>query len=294
MKRAHPASSPRRIVWLASYPRSGSTWLRLLLANFLSASAEPVAINAVSTALRGVLPHGRRWFDSVAGIASSDCTMDEIESLRPAVYRLWAQGDKSAGTPLFCKSHEAYRDTPAGEPLFPDEVTVGAVCLVRNPLDIAVSWAFYRGDEGFAGSIAFLNSPRAGLGGAAAPELRQRLFDWSGHVESWGGAPFPVLWVRYEDLLADTAHWLGKIAWFLRLDGAADQGRLEQAVAHSAFARLRRSEEREGFRLRSLRSSSPFFRSGAVGGWRRHLSAAQAHAVQSVHGPTMARFGYSC
>ena len=294
MTRAHPVSGQRRIAWLASYPRSGNTWTRLLLANFLSAAAEPVDINDIGTAMFSALPHGRPWFDSMAGISSSDCTEEEAESLRPAVVRFWAQEAKHEATPLFFKSHEACRDTPAGGPLFPDDVTVGAVYLIRNPLDVAVSWAFYLGDEGFADSVAYLNARKSYLGGAGTPELRQRLFDWSGHVESWTGAPFPVLTVRYEDLLADTAGWLGKIASFLRLDGASDQRRLEQAVAHSAFARLQENERREGFLMRHSRSSSPFFRSGVAGDGRRHLSAAQVRDVLAAHGATMARFGYSC
>ena len=294
MTRAHPVSGQRRIAWLASYPRSGNTWTRLLLANFLSAAAEPVDINDIGSAMPSALFHGRPWFDSMAGISSSDCTEDEAESLRPAVVRSWAQEAKREETPLFCKSHEACRDTPAGEPLFPDDVTVGAVYLIRNPLDVAVSWAFYLGDEGFARSVAYLNARTSRIGGAGSQELRQRLFDWSGNVESWTGAPFPVLTVRYEDLLADTAGWLGRIASFLRLDGASDHRRLEQAVAHSAFARLHENEDREGFQMRSQYSRSPFFRSGVAGDGRRHLSAAQVRDVLAAHGATMARFGYSC
>ena len=38
---------------------------------------------------------------------------------------------------------------------------------------------------------------------ATARNLRELLFDWAGHVESWLDAPFPVLPVRYEDLLAE-------------------------------------------------------------------------------------------
>ena len=294
MTRAHPVSGQRRIAWLASYPRSGNTWTRLLLANFLSAAAEPVDINDIGTAMPGALYHGRPWFDSMAGISSSDCTEDEAESLRPAVVRSWAREAKREATPLFCKSHEACRDTPAGEPLFPHDVTVGAVYLIRNPLDVAVSWAFYLGDEGFARSVAYLNARTSRIGGAGSQELRQRLFDWSGNVESWTGAPFPVLTVRYEDLLADTAGWLGRIASFLRLDGASDHRRLEQAVAHSAFARLHENEDREGFQMRSQYSRTPFFRSGVAGDGRRHLSAAQMRDVLAAHGATMARFGYSC
>ena len=287
-------SGQRRIAWLASYPRSGNSWVNVLLANFLSASTEPVGINEIPEAFPVVRVGQRRQHDSVTGISSSNCTEDEAESLRPAVCRALAREAKPGKTLLFCNTHEARGVTPFDEPLFPDDVTVGAVYVVRHPLDVVVSWAFYFGDEDFSDSIASLNSRKNRLGGAGTPELRQRLLDWSGHVESWSGAPFPVLWIRYEDLLADTTGWLGRIALFLRLDEASDPRRLERAVAHSAFARLQENEAREGFLKRSPRSRACYFRSGVAGGWRRHLSGAQVRDVLAAHGPTMARFGYSC
>lgn len=264
-----------------------------MLANFLSASTEPVGINEIWKVLPIAWFDSRAFFDRMAGISSSDCTEDEVESLRPAACRAFALKAEPKDALLFCSTHEAYRDSPHGEPLFPDEVTVGAVCIVRNPLDVAVSYAFYYG-RGFADSIAALNSRKTTFGGHATHQLRQQLFDWSGHAESWSRAPFPVLQVRYEDLLEDATGCLGRIALFLRLDGASDQGRLERAAANSSFARLRENEVREGFSRLNPRSRTYYFRSGVAGDWRRHLSAAQAREVQAAYGPTMARFGYNC
>ena len=37
--------NPRTLVWLASYPKSGNTWLRAFLANYFIDTAQPVSIN---------------------------------------------------------------------------------------------------------------------------------------------------------------------------------------------------------------------------------------------------------
>ena len=103
-----------------------------------------------------------------------------------------------------------------------------------------------------------------------------------------------MLRVRYEDLLADTIGWLGRIALFLRLGSASDQERLQRAVANSSFAQLRESEAREGFERLGPRSWAYYFRSGVAGGWRRQLEPAQVRKLQAVHGPTMARLGCFC
>ena len=288
---ARPATDGRRIVWLASWPRSGNTWMRALLSNFRSSSGDAASLNDIAPAISGFDPCSRRDFDDGTDVSSGSCTDEEADLLRPALYRACAARTEDAGQPLFYRVHDAFHRNRAGEPLFPEDVTAGAVYLVRNPLDIAVSWAFYCGED-FAASIAMLNDPGFRLLGQGCPQLRQRLFDWSSHVRSWTGAPFPVLAVRYEDLLADAAGQMGRVARFLRLEGAADAGRRRRAAALSGFDRLRQEEERAGFGGRRDGNPHPFFRSGKAGVWRRHLSAAQVREVVRAHGETMAAFGY--
>ena len=278
----------RRIVWLASYPKSGNTWVRVLLANFLANSEEPVSINEIREVLPGPSSFSREDFEHFMGVVPDNCTDDEAEMLLPDLYRARAAEAKG---PLFCKVHDALRDTSVGEPLFPDDVTLGAVYVMRNPLDVAVSWSFYSGAD-FSTSIARLNNPGAVAAGVARHLFLQRMFDWSGHVRSWTSAPFPVLIVRYEDLLADGATQLCRMVRFLRLEGASDEGRLRRAVAFSDFARLQRNEEREGFNDHHREGRNPFFRSGKAGDWRRHLSPTQTRMVVQVHGKTMVAFGY--
>ena len=284
-------SGAHRIVWLASYPRSGNTWTRALLANLLSTTDEPVSVNRIAE-VAGLDSCTREDFDEWTGVASEDCTDHEADLLRPAFYRLRAAQAKEADGPLFARVHDARHRNRAGERLFPEDATAGAVYVLRNPLDVAVSWSFYSGC-GFARSVAMLNNSSARLRGPGSFQLRQRLLDWSGHVRSWTAAPFPVLTVYYERLLADTVSQLRKIAAFLRLKEAEDDSRLRRAAAFSDFARLRGGEEREGFHEREV-GQQPFFRSGKAGAWRSHLTAEQVHQIMRRHGGTMAAHGYGC
>ena len=292
MIQGRPRCGKRCIVWLAAYPKSGSTWMRALLANLCSAESEPIPINELRTALPGSSTASREHFDEFTGLASADCTDAEAELLRPAVYRARAERHADAEkTPFFYVAHDAYLSTRHGEPLFPDDISMAAVYIVRNPLDVAVSWAFYAGHEDFAASVAMLANTRATLIGPDWPRLGQRLLDWSGHVESWRNAPFPVLTVRYEDMLADATREIAKVARFLCLDGADDRERAQQAAAFSDFASLRRNEERAGFK-ETPAWAQRFFRSGKAGDGHRLLSAAQAQDIVRVHGRTMATLGY--
>ena len=108
------AAAGGRIDWLASYPKSGNTWMRLLLANYFAEAEDPHDINAPGVT-RGVAG-SRRLFDNALGIASNDLLPEEISALRPAAYRVIAEWSKSR---LWLKVHDMQALSPDGGWLFP-------------------------------------------------------------------------------------------------------------------------------------------------------------------------------
>lgn len=171
--------------WLASYPKSGNTWLRLFLASLAKRGA-PVDINNMEADTR--FGYTRFLFDHFLDIESTDLTVSEITSYHPRRYEIEAA---SANKPLFCKVHDAYLITPKGEPLFPPAITLGGVYLVRDPRDVAVSFAHHLG-ESIDQTISRMVNPQAMLTSERKHQntnLPQYLYSWSGHVKSWLDAP---------------------------------------------------------------------------------------------------------
>lgn len=273
--------------WLASYPKSGNTWLRLGLQS-LGNNGKPPDF----TDRNGFAPiaNARRAFDSHLDVESSDLTEDEAATLRPRLYETEA---RIAGEPLLRKVHDAWTPTSAGEPLFPPAVTLGTLYIVRDPRDVVVSLADHMGMP-LDKAVAFLGDPKATLSPSrrrANTQLPQRLLTWSTHVESWLDAPGPPapLLLRYEDMLNDPAAALLRAArhmgWDVTPEAAA------KAAAATRFDALRAAEERHGFHERSPKANR-FFRSGIAGGWRDKLTATQAAQIERDHGTVMARLGY--
>ena len=280
-----PPLGPGPLVWLASYPKSGNTWMRVLLAHYRGDGTEELDLTTPESA--GISSH-RPHFDELLGIPSSDLTDDEVEVLRPDVFRaLAAEADDA----VLVKVHDAHQPTPAGPPLIPPEVTRAAVYLVRDPRDVAVSAAFHSGHHDLDRSIRRLGNPEHQLAGGARRQLRQRLGTWSSHVRGWTGSGLPLTVVRYEDLVADTAGQLERVVTAIGWRAADHDACLARAVERSSFARLRAAEDEHGFRERHRRQQR-FFRSGTVGDWRNHLSDAQAARVVADHGAVMAELGY--
>src|SRR5581483_5973292 len=98
------------IVWLVSYPKSGNTWVRLLLANYLSATDEPVDINQLSLSSMAT---ARRPFDEWCGVEASALDDSIVNRLRPAVYRHMAADSPDD---LFMKVHDAWSENGSGQP----------------------------------------------------------------------------------------------------------------------------------------------------------------------------------
>ena len=272
------------IVWLASYPKSGNTWLRTLLTNYLNEGEGPASINALVGSPELIL---REEFDERIGLPSSDLTPGEILHYRAQLHE---QLGAELAHPSFYKVHDACLRTEGGNLLFPPGATHGTVYLVRNPLDVAVSYAHHWGWP-IARAVAELCRPDAALSQHATGihhVLPQPLLTWSGHVASWLGE-LPMHVVRYEDMLADSEGCLGAILRFTGFE--PDGGRVAQAVALSHFNRLRAQEERFGFNEKPMDCSS-FFRSGKAGAWRAALSHEQVRTLTAAHAGAMERFGY--
>lgn len=271
--------------WLASYPKSGNTWLRVVIRAWRDRG--PVDINQLGS---GGIASGREPFDVALGIASSDLTYDEADALRPRADETLAA---AADDPLLRKIHDGLYVAAGGEPVVSIPATRSAIYLVRDPRDVAVSYAHHLGvpvDD----AAERMGDPEASIGdppARLADQLRQRLGTWSDHVRSWvDDAPFPVHVMRYEDCLADPAATFAAALEFAGL-GPVDPGPLATALEHAAFGRLREAELRHGFRER-LHPASPFFRRGRAGSWRDEMAPEVAARIVAAHGDVMARFDY--
>ena len=115
----------KKIVWLASYPKSGNTWFRVFLSNLLNKNDQPADINNLYAT---PIASNRELFDEATGLASSDLTPEEIDNLRPGVYEYAARNSKEF---LYQKVHDAWIETELGEPMFSKNVTHGVVYFIR-------------------------------------------------------------------------------------------------------------------------------------------------------------------
>lgn len=269
------------IIWLASYPKSGNTWMRAFLHNLLANPKEPVNINSLNKFCLG--EDRAEYYNHFDARPLSTLSAEEVLALRPRVHQLLTEASPDS---VFVKTHN-YLGEVSGVPLITMACTAGAIYVVRNPLDVVISYAHHYGVE-MDEAIAHL-----GHSGAGTPTTnlvaRQYYGTWSQHVQSWTQQVSPTLHVvRFEDMAERPTETFGTIARFLGLDPPAE--RLERAIAFSSFDQLSGQESDQGFNERSQHSR--FFRSGQAGQWREALSEEQIGRLVAQHREQMERFGY--
>ncbi len=270
------------LIWLASYPKSGNTWMRAFLHNLMLKGQQPHQINRLGDLTAGdVTPE---HYAAVAGRSLDNMTPEQVAALRLPVQAALA---REAPGSRFVKTHSAVLQF-AGHPTINMAVTAGAIYIVRNPLDVAVSFSHHLGRP--ADDVIDLMATDNSHTSMSDNLMIDFIGSWSQHVESWTGRPSPGLHVvRYEDMLDDTYRTFADLVAFLGL--SAPRARIERAIRHASFKVLRNQEDRDGFVERSEHAER-FFRAGTAGQWRDVLSDDQVARVVDAHRDAMERFGY--
>lgn len=260
--------SNESVVWIASYPKSGNTWLRFLVCNLVFGPIESAAT---------------------------------LNQLAPDLHELTELPPLSGQRMLF-KTHYPFS---AELPLAQN--TAGAIYIIRNPADVMLSNFFYAKRSGglpdnrtesidtyFDRFLAARGDPRwtkLGMG------------TWEENVRSWIGVrgKFPVLYLRYEDLLSDSRKCALRLCQFLGLSRTSEE--IARAVEGATFERMRAIEESD-IRERKvgifykpylhdqIGEGARFMRSGRSGEAPALLTADQRLRFDSVFGGTARELGY--
>jgi hypothetical protein len=276
----------QKIIWIASYPKSGNTWVRAFIHNLLR---EMLGNPADAQDINGLRRHtiydiSAGPYQQLLGRPPLECAPEDVARVRPEVQRLLAT---ARSRPFFMKTHLIMAQCYGFWTINLD-ATLAAIYIVRNPLDVAISYAHHS-----AQSIDYIITQMAD------PILRSLISErnvselvgsWSSHVASWMSIfDRPVFVMRYEDMLRSPLEVFGRLAGFLRLTPTRDQ--LQRAIDKSSFSELSQQELEKGF-VEKPAVAKKFFRAGTADQWRDVLSKEQIQRIVFAHAPMMQRAGY--
>lgn len=224
--------------WIASYPKSGNTWARLFLANYLRDDPNDVInINDISAG-----PHGLQCCSPPAYIQACGFIpkTEEAQFLtRPLVQNVF---NKLGGnTPI--KTHSANMEFE-GIRFIDPKYTKSATYIIRNPCNIIPSYA-----DHFSTSHeeAFESLSQEGRSIVSPGGIHTMLSSWDRHVNSWKNCAEVI---RYEDLPDAFPRLLYTM-------GIPPNGSLDKAIEDCSIKKLKLQEVTMGFE--EQRGDEPFF-----------------------------------
>ncbi len=270
-------SDLRRIIWLASYPKSGNTWIRSLLAHYFMPAGQAPDINNLRKFTTGDVRQD--FFDAAAGKPFRGETIEEWANIRQKAIRLIAASKQGSH---FVKTH-CQAVNYLGADLIPPEVTQGAIYLIRNPFDLAPSFARHQSAD-IDAAIERMANPDSVMGTETG--IYDALGRWDDHIKSWTTAPgLPRYVIRYEDMLDKPAKTVrALLEKFLSVK--FDNPRLARAIKANSFEAMKKQEETLGFSEKPKGMKS-FFAKGQAGVWREDLTPEQVARIREHFLPTI-------
>ena len=263
----------KNIIWLASYPKSGNTWIRacLMLAITGDLSLDKlIHVIPYFPVLNNVHFQKAEFSDTTEASRSAIKTWDKTQ---------YGLSNSTEGRQIIVKTHQVFANINNVQ--FPNkETTYGVIQIVRDPRDVALSYSAHFGRD-IDLAIEKIMDEKNVINESSQPGSFEFISSWELNYLSWQDAIFPKLVIRYEDLLTSPKTQLETIFDFLKLTPKLST---EQIISKTSFQSLAKMEAKNGFKEAS--EHSKFFRIGKKDQWSA-LSPKQREKIEQKFSKTM-------
>lgn len=236
------------IIWLASYPKSGNTFLRSLLTAYLFTNDGKFNLHALGKI---------NQFPDISLFKNLNIdTSNEVEVVKNYINVQEKINSTDKNAIRFIKTHSSLNDIN-GFQFTNLKNTLGAIHIVRDPRDVVKSYSNHNQMSASAACERLLEF-KATLGGIKnsnneANEVVTHMSSWASNYQSWKEFKKvnKYLLVKYEDLVSETEKTFLKILNFIYFLGKSklvvDPIKLKNAIKTTTFEELQKLEKKEGF-----------------------------------------------
>jgi hypothetical protein len=276
----------QEIVWLSSYPKSGNTWLRLFFDAYIMGEVD---INEVVTSVADDNAKRHTIGDQTTDIRRLPIDVQQLA--RPmALLRLVLafQQNRIANVPLLVKTHNPNL-VSNGIELLPAHLTKQTIYIVRDPRDVAPSFAKHTGVDVDKAITSMSNRYNVLQDeDKSSNRVADLLSSWDNHVNSYrtGDAHNTKIY-RYEDMREKPERTFRQIIEQVGLP--FDHERMQKALELTDLERLRSVEKEQGFKESSPHAKDQFFGEGRG---RHKLTIRQRKRIEKDMGRQMKALGY--
>ena len=284
------------IIWIASYPKSGNTWIRSLLCAYLFSKDGKFNFSLLK---------------NIAQFSSKGLSLDfdDTNANQSRIFENWIPAQKIINKDKkvrFLKTHNALCTINGNK--FTDEFnTMAAIYIVRDPRNL-ISSLLHHYSLNLEEAFHFLTNKRKTIfpvNSAEGDKIKNTLqdinflADWSGHYRSWKNIGFcPIKIIKYEDILSDTRKVFISILKFLSklMELKIEEKKINQSLNSTSFKVLSQMEEKQGFDesiiLSKTKKKIKFFNLGKKNDWRKLLDRETVKKINNAFKNEMSELNY--
>ena len=280
------------IVWIASYPKSGNTWIRSLLSGYLYSKDGIFNFDLLKNIQQ--VPE-KKYYDFFIKNPEDLKDLKKVSSYWTAAQdRINLFNNKT----FFLKTHNALCKLEKN--YFTNKSNTKAVIyVVRDPRNVITSLSHHYNFNLEEAFDFYTDKTMTLVNKKGKESVVTVLGDWSEHYQSWKKINFaPILIVKYEDLIADTNKSFLLILNFLKkiMSIEIDEKKILNTIESCNFDKLKKSEEKEGF-IEAVDSKNKdkklsFFNLGKKNNWKNLLDPKIEKKIQNIFGKTMKELNY--
>ena len=281
------------IIWIASYPKSGNTWVRSLLSTYLYSEDGNFNFRLLKKILKFPSKKYLKYF-----------TNDFSDIKKVSEYWIASQERinlHNENKSILLKTHSALC-TLEKNPFTNKKNTQAVIYIVRDPRNVITSVGNHYSmniDESYdfiTDNNRILTGDKWGGDNFGISDV---LGSWSSHYKSWKNIKFaPILIVKYEDLINDPKKSMIEIINFLQkfTDIKIDNKKISKTVESCNFENLRKLEKKEGFDeaaySEKLNKTVNFFHLGKKNKWENLLNQDMEKKIRKIFFEEMKELKY--
>ncbi|PPR46067.1 MAG: hypothetical protein CFH18_00673 [Alphaproteobacteria bacterium MarineAlpha5_Bin8] len=270
----------KKIIWIASYPKSGNTYVRAFLSHYLY----PKNIKTDFSLLKKIPKFERKeTFEKILNKKIFNENFDFLkysQEVQSKLIKNFQQKELIYKTHYFYGSLNNYTFTSKKNTLL-------FIYIVRDPREVLISYAYHNNISIDEQLKDFTSSNIINVIGS------ETIVNWSLHYKSWKSfINVPSIFLKYEDLVLNPKKNFEKLINFLSqyIDIDLDTKILNQAIQKTQFTKLKKLEKSLGFQ--ESNKKGVFFRSGKIDSWKKILSKDQKNKVEKAFYSEMKKLNY--
>ena len=277
------------IIWLASYPKSGSTFLRSLISSYVYSESGTFDFKL----LKNIKQFPTNEFFENLGIdvgnknqVSKNYINAQIEINKKS--RITFLKTHSS----FCKMFNRYNFTDL-------QNTLGVIYIVRDPRNVATSFARHN-SKSVRDTVDIMTNSLAT--GNEANQVETYLGSWNFNYNSWKVFKSSNIYhlLKYEDLIFNTKNSFKQVLNFinnnLKFPISIDDRKVEKVIDETKFSKMRDLEKKVGFDEAKINDNTgkvvPFFNLGPKNNWKKNLDVDLSSKIQEAFREEMIELNY--